>query len=88
MSSGAAPALTTLFLSRNQIGDEGLRHLGDALARGAAPALEELDLDYSDKSATPIPTRSAGYSYSNKIGNRASDAAKQALRDARPGLDI
>ena len=35
----------TLDLVDNKIGDEGLRHLGDALARGAAPALKELDLD-------------------------------------------
>ena len=50
----------------NEIGDEGVRHLGDALTRGAAPALEELYLR----------------------GNPASDAAKQALLDARPGLRI
>ena len=30
--------------SDNKIGDEGMRHLGDALARGAAPALKELNL--------------------------------------------
>ena len=30
---------------RNKIGDEGARHLGDAIARGEAPALKELDLD-------------------------------------------
>ena len=28
----------------NKIGDEGMRHLGDALARGAAPALKGLAL--------------------------------------------
>ena len=28
----------------NKIGDEGLRHLSDALARGAAPALKHLGL--------------------------------------------
>ena len=33
-----------LNLGSNQIGDEGMRHLGDALARGAAPALKELSL--------------------------------------------
>ena len=43
-----------------------MRHPGDALARGAAPALETLDL----------------------MDNPASAAAKQALRDARPGLRI
>ena len=36
--------LKTLNLDGNKIGDEGLRHLGDALARGAAPALKELNL--------------------------------------------
>ena len=44
LSSGAAPALKTLWLSSNKIGDEGARHLADALARGAAPALENLYL--------------------------------------------
>ena len=44
----------------------GMRHLGDALARGAAPALKMLSL----------------------LNNPASDAAKQALRDTRPGLRI
>ena len=34
-----------LSLSGNEIGDEGLRHLSDALARGAAPALTYLELD-------------------------------------------
>ena len=29
-------------LQINWIGDEGLRHLGDALARGVAPALKTL----------------------------------------------
>ena len=64
-AQGGLKALETLNLSQNKIGDEGVRHLGDALARGAAPALKELYLD----------------------GNPASDAAKQAVRDARPGLE-
>ena len=37
-------ALKTPLLSHNEIGDEGLRHLGDALANGAAPALKVLEL--------------------------------------------
>ena len=41
---GAIKALETLSLRFNKIGDEGVRHLGDALARGAAPALKELRL--------------------------------------------
>ena len=32
----------TLDLSLNQIGDDGVRQLGDALANGAAPALKTL----------------------------------------------
>ena len=64
-AQGALKALKTLWLVDNKIGDEGMRHLGDALARGAAPALEKL-----------------------KLWTTASDAAKQALRDARPGLEI
>ena len=43
-NEGALEELEELNLSDNKIGDEGLRHLGDALARGAAPALEELNL--------------------------------------------
>ena len=58
------------YLGRSKIGDEGMRHLADALARGAAPALEWLIIR----------------------GNPASDATRQALRDARPnalpGLQI
>ena len=38
-AQGALKALKKLGLAFNKIGDEGLRHLGDALARGAAPAL-------------------------------------------------
>ena len=34
----------------NKIGDEGMRHLGDALARGAAPALEKLNLSMNPAS--------------------------------------
>ena len=47
VGSGATPdirLLATLNLMDNKIGDEGMRHLGDALARGAAPALELLGL--------------------------------------------
>ena len=44
LGSGAAPALKSLYLHINKIGNEGMRHLGDALARGAAPALETLDI--------------------------------------------
>ena len=44
LGSRAAPALELLDLSYNKIGDEGLRHLADALARGAAPALKWLYL--------------------------------------------
>ena len=41
----AGPALEKLDLDGNKIGDEGMRHLGDALALGAAPALKDLRLD-------------------------------------------
>ena len=41
---GALKALETLELIDNEIGDEGMRHLGDALANGAAPALKYLHL--------------------------------------------
>ena len=39
-----APALEKLYLGGNKIGDEGVRHLSDALTRGAAPALTQLSL--------------------------------------------
>ncbi len=41
----ASELLLDFVLERNQIGDEGVRHLGDALARGAAPKLWSLNLD-------------------------------------------
>ena len=42
---GAAPALKTINLFQNQIGDEGARRLADALAAAsAAPALKKLEL--------------------------------------------
>ena len=41
-ANDALQALVTLDLSLNKIGDDGLRHLGDALANGAAPALKTL----------------------------------------------
>ena len=41
----AAPALKTINLFQNQIGDEGARRLADALAAAsAAPALKKLEL--------------------------------------------
>ena len=38
------PALKELYLDGNKIGDEGMRHLREALARGAAPVLKDLDV--------------------------------------------
>jgi hypothetical protein len=38
------PALKQLGLDSNTIGSEGVRHLCDALVRGAFPALEHIDL--------------------------------------------
>ena len=64
-AQGALKALERLVLEDNDIGDEGARHLADALARGAAPALKSLELD-----------------------DTVIDAAKPALRDARPRLVI
>ena len=45
-------AARQLRLFGNKIGDEGLRHLGDALARDAAPALKNLNLNQNPASAT------------------------------------
>ena len=41
---GALPSLVAIYLRDNKIRDEGMRYLSDALARGAAPALEEIGL--------------------------------------------
>ena len=41
-ANDALQALVTLDLSLNKIGDDGLRHLGDAVSHGAAPALKTL----------------------------------------------
>ena len=50
-----------LNLYGNNIGDDGMRYLADAFAKGALPALE----------------------YAPGLGgNPASDAAKQAVKDA------
>ena len=43
-AQGSLKALEKLDLQYNKIGDEGMRHLADALARGAAPALKRLEL--------------------------------------------
>ena len=50
-AQGALKAFEKLYLSDNEIGDEGVRHLGDALARGAAPKLKKLNLDGNPASA-------------------------------------
>ncbi|EOD10939.1 hypothetical protein EMIHUDRAFT_358041, partial [Emiliania huxleyi CCMP1516] len=42
LASGAAPRLELLYLSGNQIGDEGCKALAAALKEGAAPRLETL----------------------------------------------
>ena len=98
-AQGALKALETLDLSnsydtpeasKNKIGDEGVRHLGDALARGVAPALTTLDLrnneigdegmrhlgDALARGAAPALKRL------NLYRNPASDAAQQAVKDA------
>ena len=41
---GAVPALETLSLYRNQVGDASVSALAAALGEGAAPRLAELDL--------------------------------------------
>ena len=66
-----------------------MRHLGDAEARGAAPSLETLGLDYNkigDEGATwPMPScgaRARAQEGSTSAINPASDAAQQAVEDA------
>jgi hypothetical protein len=50
-SQGALKALEKLDLNWNEIGDEGMRHLGDALARSAAPAIKAVGLKGNPASA-------------------------------------
>ena len=79
-----------LQLEGNNIGDEGMRHLGDALANGAAPALQTLNLQinkFGDEGARHLGDALArGAAPALKTlwlsGNDASDDAKQAVRDA------
>ena len=67
-----------------------MRHLGNALARGAAPALEELYLEYNkigDEGARHLGDALAGGAAPeiktlNLDHNLASDLAKQAVQDA------
>ena len=79
--------------------DELLNHLleaGSALGSGAAPALEELDLfmnQIGDEGARHLANALArgaapALETLGLYRNPASAAAKQALRDARPGLEI
>ena len=81
LGSGAAPALEKLMSNKlgNEIGDEGARHLGDALARDAAPAL---------KPALEPPQqqdRRRGGARHLLLGSRAS-RARGARREADPRL--
>ena len=50
LGSGSMPALERLILANNQIGDEGVRLLGDALSRNVAPVLNP---DYLVLSGNP-----------------------------------
>ncbi len=43
-AQGALKELRSLELHRNEIGDEGMRHLSDAFARGAVPTLQSVVL--------------------------------------------
>ena len=63
---GALKALEGLSFAMNKIGDEGMRHLGDALARGAVPALQKLALDMNDE---------------NPASDAAKKAVKDALKN-------
>jgi hypothetical protein len=67
----------------NKMGDDELRHLGAALARGAAPALETLDLR---QRAEPFPPYlMPGWAYLNNVkrsyGNASEPFAPYLLMD-------
>ena len=69
----------------NKIGDEGMRHLGDALARGAAPALETLYLATIGPRARPRRPASGGRlraatSATNGTGWRQHPRARRVLQ--------
>ena len=87
--SRAARRPRSIFFGDNKIGDEGVRHLSDALARGAA-ALASLNLEKNkigdEECATwPTPSRARrgarAHGYLDLDGNPASDAAQQAVKD-------
>ena len=62
------PALKELKLPCNKIGDEGMRHLGDALARGAAPAIKTIGIDGLEI-------------YLNPAGDAARQAVEDVLKN-------
>ena len=65
------PSRAALRLDDNKIGDEGMRHLGDALARGAAPALKTLDLEIGDEGMRHL---------SDALAQRRSSSTRSATR--------
>eukprot|EP00966_Prymnesium_polylepis_P185052 4289072-Prymnesium_polylepis.1 len=44
LASGAMAQVTILYLSDNQIGDEGMKSVSTALASGALPALQRVSV--------------------------------------------
>ena len=59
---GALPALNTLTLNHNEIGDEGMIKLSDACASGALPQLKELYL-YQGAPALRAACEARGITY-------------------------
>ena len=53
VKAGAAPRLENLWLTRNQIGDEGCKALAAALKEGAAPSLKARDAPPSPHALSP-----------------------------------
>ena len=75
-------------LEHNEIGDEGMRHLAEALANGAAPALKELSLvsnkigDEGLRHLGNALARGAAPALKRLVldDNPASEAAQQAVK--------
>jgi hypothetical protein len=99
-SMGALPLLEMMFLGVNEIGDDGVKSLADALGKGALPALKELSLrsnqianpgmisfaEAISKGASPALARL--WLQDNQIGDAGLSALAEAMgKGGLPALD-
>ena len=73
LASGAAPKLKQLHLVNNRIGDEGVKALAEAIAGGAAPALQ-------------VRAEHPPHSRSPPDSQPASPPTPRCPHDVRPGI--